>query len=95
MIKFPQWVQGKRGDCAEALASRRLRFLVLHASLQLTEKGGVASLADFADVPRELLHWSIKHGAFSVPTATKLETVCGREVLRKEWLIFPNDIPSE
>ena len=95
MINFPKWVQGKKSDAASAIAARRLRYLVLRASVELTCKGSVTSLGQFAGVENGTMHWSIHNGCFSIASAKKLEEACGRDLVRKEWLIYPLDIASE
>lgn len=95
MITFPTWVEGEarkpRPSDAE-LASRRLRYMFVRASIECTEAGSIASLADFCDVERVYIHNAIRHGCTPTNVATKIERACGRKLLRREWLMFPLEI---
>jgi len=101
MISFPAWVTGPRKKRAltdadrAALASRRLRFLVMRAAVEKTEAGSIASLSDFCGVTRTDVHAAIRTGHFSTRLASKIESACGRELIRRDWLVFPCDIEDQ
>lgn len=97
--KFPSWVEGSNDELENdelenerAQASRRLRYLVLMASIACTPGGNIASLADFCNVERTMVHAALKDGKFSTTMAAKIERACGRAVVRREWLIYPLEI---
>lgn len=94
MITFPAWVDDPRDELPEldALASRRLRYLVLRASNWCTPGGSIASFADHCEIQRPEVHAAIKCGKFSPRMAQQIEKKCGREIVRREWLIYPNEI---
>ena len=93
MINFPAWVGADKAKRDTAiLANRRLRYLAIMASIHLTEKGTVASLADHCELDRVEVHRFIREGAFSAKAAACIEKACGRNFLRREWLIFPLEV---
>ena len=94
MITFPAWVEGPRDElpCLDELAARRLRFLVLRASILCTPGGSIASFADHCEIARTEIHAAIKNGKFSAVMSQKIERACGRDVIRREWLIYPLEI---
>jgi hypothetical protein len=95
MITFPTWVEGARGQprpTDEELAQRRMRYLILRTSIECTESGSVASLADFCGVERVYIHTAIRNGCTPTNVATKIEKACGRKIVRREWLMFPLEI---
>lgn len=95
-MKFPQWVEkagcGKRAATGTALATNRLRFLLMNAALHVDPKGTLTVLAERVETSRQNLHMHMERGKFPVGTATKIEAVVGRDVIRKEHLVFPLDI---
>jgi hypothetical protein len=91
MITFPAWVDDPRAP-KDDLASRRLRFLVLKASNWCTPSGNIASFADFCKIERTEVHAAIKGGKFSAKMAQQIEKACGRDCVRREWLIYPTEI---
>lgn len=93
MVTFPAWVENPRELSAdEERAMLRLRFLVLKASSWCTPGGSIASFADHCEIERTEVHAAIKNGKFSAAMAQKIEKACGRDVVRREWLIFPLEI---
>lgn len=94
MCKFPAWVEGPRTKKPDmdALATRRLRYLVITASINTNESGSIASFSDFCGVERTQVHAALREGRFSAKMATKIEKACGRSVVRREWLTYPLDI---
>lgn len=89
MIKFPAWVENPGADCGSTLESRRLRFMVLHAAIHAAPNGSIAGLADRCKIERTQVHAAIREGRFSAKMAAQIEKACGRDVVRREWLIFP------
>ena len=67
MITFPSWVEGtgRNAPNAAELARRRMRYMLMRASIECTEAGSVASLADLCGLPREHLHYAIRAGGMS------------------------------
>lgn len=93
MITFPSWVEGPRNRPADdELASRRLRYMFLRASLEHTFAGSIASLAAFCDVESTYLHAAIRCGKTPTNIARKIEKACGRNLVKREWLMFPLEI---
>lgn len=101
MVTFPAWVSGPRKKRAitvagqAAIASRRLRYLIMRAAVETTEAGSIASLSDFCMVARTDVHAAIRAGHFSTKLATRIETACGRDIIRRDWLVFPCDIEDD
>lgn len=94
MITFPRWVthpvDPEPGQCD--LAQRRVRYMVGLAALHATPQTSIASLADHCQVERSHIHQAIRDGKFSSKIAHKIERACGRDVIRREWLIYPLDM---
>jgi hypothetical protein len=91
MLKFPTWVENPREDNGD-LAQRRLRFMVMTAAIHATPGTSISALADVCGIAREHVHASIREGRFSAQNAAKIEKKCGRDVIRREWLIYPLEI---
>ena len=89
-VNFPPWVRAK--DNEGTLESRRLRYLVLTAAINSTPNGSIAALADLCGIDRPQVHASIREGRCSPSMAKRIEAACGRNVVRREWLMFPLDI---
>lgn len=98
MVIFPTWVgTHKKKDTAAdklLLAQRRLKYLLGFAALELSEGASMTSLAKVLGVSHGILYYSITHGAFTIEAAQAVEDAAGRDLLRKEWLVFPLDIPT-
>lgn len=94
MITFPSWVEGtgRNAPNAAELARRRMRYMLVRASIECTEAGTVASLADLCGLPREHLHYVIRAGGMSPKAAAQVERACGANVVKREWLIYPLEI---
>lgn len=98
MITFPAWVERPcdpeltPDDLVAQLPQRRLRFMVGLAALHATSQASIAALADHCQVERSHIHAAIRDGRFSSKIAHKIERACGREVVRREWLIYPLDM---
>lgn len=98
MITFPRWVTHPvdpdlcKEDLDMLLASRRVRYLVGLAALHATPQTSIAALADHCAVERSHIHAAIRDGKFSSKIAHKIERACGRDVIRREWLIYPLDM---
>lgn len=90
MVKFPRWVTAPGTD--EEKAQRRVRYVVLRAALEITEGASVAALADHCGLSRTHIHQAMREGRFAPKLAAEIEKVCGRKVLRREWLVYPLDI---
>jgi hypothetical protein len=90
-MKFPKWVMVDR-PTPDVLATRRLRFLVSTASIWGTESGSVTALCERTGIAPSKLYESVRKGGFSMNQAMQIEKACGREVVRREWLIWPLDI---
>jgi hypothetical protein len=90
MVHFPPWVTAKHGDGSEE--SRRVRYLVMLAAVHSTPNGSIAALADTCGIDRPQVHASIREGRCSPKMALKIERACGRNVVRREWLMFPHEI---
>lgn len=90
-MKFPKWVAADR-PCPEVLATRRLRFLVITASIWGSESGSITALCERTGIAQSKLYESVRKGGFSINQAAQIEKACGREVVRREWLIYPLDI---
>jgi hypothetical protein len=85
-MKFPQWV-GK-GDTTR-VASNRLRYMLMQVAVECEPKESMAAVARKAGISRQLLHQGIQRGSFSAKTASLIEQKLGRDVIRKEHLVFP------
>lgn len=93
MISFPAWVERScELDDDDERASRRLRYMILYAAIRTSPNGSIAGLADHCRIERTQVHAAIKEGRFSANMAAKVERACGRDVVRREWLIFPLEI---
>lgn len=98
MITFPAWVENPRdpdlckADLEALLPSRRLRFMVHLAALHATPQASIAALADHCDIERSHIHAAIRDGKMSPKLAHKIERACGRDIVRREWLIYPLDM---
>lgn len=88
MYKFPAWVGGPKEPDA---AQRRLRYFLVRASIEATDKGTIAAIADLAGVERTHMHAAMREGSLSAKMAAAVEKACGRKVIRREWLIHPMD----
>jgi hypothetical protein len=96
-MKFPQWVsggKGKRAVTGTELAANRLRYMLVTAALHIDSKATLSALAAKVGCSRQNLHLHMENGKFPVGTASKIEAAVGRDVIRKEHLIFPLDIES-
>lgn len=92
-VIFPPWVEGPKANNDDGtLESRRVRYLVLKAAISSTPNGSIAALADACKIDRSQVHASIREGKLSPTMASKIEKVCGRNVVRREWLMFPLEI---
>lgn len=91
MITFPTWVEGtgRNPPNSAELARRRMRYMLMRASIECTESGSIASLADHCGLPREHLHYAIRVGGMSAKIAAQVERACGREIVQREWLAYP------
>lgn len=90
-VVFPDWVNSPPDQAPSELAQKRLRYLVRRAALEVAANGSVQSLSSMCGLHRSTFSNFMSAGAFSAATATKLESVCGRELLRHEWLMNPLD----
>lgn len=90
MITFPAWVNEATED--DDRASRRLRYMVMRAAIESTPKANIAALADLCFIDRTEIHVAMRNGQFSTKMAAKIEKACGRDVVRREWLVFPLQI---
>ena len=95
MVKFPAWVSLPRAQSKEDLARKRIRYLLLRASIESTEGGNFTSFAERVGIDRSQVHIYAGKGRFNIQMAEACERVFGRDLIRKEWLIFPLDIPTE
>lgn len=94
MINFPAWTgnqQLMKVDPA-AVACHRLRYLILKASIECTPRGSVASFSDHCELDRTEVHRAMREGRFSAKVAQRIEKACGRNVVRREWLIYPLEV---
>jgi len=98
MITFPQWVENpqdpelSKEDIEAQLGNRRLRFMVFYAAMHATPQMSLAALADTCNIERAHLHAAIRDGKCSPKMSTKIERACGRDVIRREWLMFPLEV---
>lgn len=100
MITFPAWVEDparwdkdlSKEDLDAQLPQRRLRYMVHLAALHATPQANIAALADHCEIERTHIHAAIRDGKMSAKIAHKIERACGRDVVRREWLIYPLDI---
>lgn len=90
-MKFPQWVGTGQ---TTRVASNRLRFLLLKLSEGLEDKESLSAVARKAGISRQLLNQGIQRGHFSTKTASQIEKKFGRDVVRKEHLVFPLSIEA-
>lgn len=95
MVVFPTWVKQTPKSDKQTLASRRLRYLVMRAAVEKTESGSISSFADLCSIERTQIHLAFRTGHFSAKMALVIEKAAGRDLLRKEWLIFPLDIEAD
>lgn len=90
MIRFPHWVAHPSTQPKSDLAVKRLRFLVLNAAIQKTMTGNISSFSAFCDLDRTQVHAYLRAGRFSPNMAEAIEDAIGdRDLIRKEWLVFP------
>lgn len=91
MLKFPAWVTGDSSN-EDQLAQRRLRYLLVQASLETNEKASLSSLCQLAGLNHTHVYQAVREGHFSATMARAIEQTVGRRTLRREWLIHPLDI---
>lgn len=89
MIKFPTWVETPRRQPKQQLAAKRLRYLVVRASIQRTFGGHIASFATAIGMDKSTIHLYIKLGKFSKPSAEMAENIFGSDVIQADWLTSP------
>jgi hypothetical protein len=66
--------------------------MILYAAIRSTPNGSIAALADHCGIERTQIHAALKEGRFSAKMAAAIERACRRTVIRREWLIYPNEI---
>lgn len=91
-MKFPQWVTQSEEE--PVLAANRLRFMLMQAATHAGPKGSMHELADYVGVSRQNLYMYISGGGFPVGTAKRIEAAVGRDIIRKEHLVFPLNIEA-
>lgn len=92
MINFPTWVEMPKRQPKRQLAAKRLRYLVLRASIARTFGGHVTAFATELGMDKTTIHTYIKLGKFSAPAASAAEELFGSDLIRAEWLTNPLDI---
>lgn len=93
MPKFPTWVEPDNeimGD--QERAHRRLRFLINLAAIYATERASISALAVACGTESAHIHAAMREGHLSPKMAAKIEKLCGREIVQREWLIYPLEI---
>lgn len=94
-MKFPAWVhapvKGKRLSEA-TIASNRLKYMLVHAALQVGAESTVSGVARYADVPRTHLYNYIRRGSFPQKMAEAIEQAIGKRFICAQHLVFPMKI---
>lgn len=94
-MKFPSWVETPKSQPKQELASKRLSYMLMHAALQTVPKGCMTKFAAHCNVDRSSLYKFCERGEISARTATAIERVVGREVIRHEWLMNPLSVKNQ
>ncbi len=95
MVNFPDWVELPKRQAPEDLAAKRLRYLVIRASVEHNFGANIASFSKAIGKERSTVHMYIKNGKFTDSVAMLCEQVFGKKSLRAEWLINPLEIEQK
>ena len=93
-LVFPDWVEKPKRQPRRQLAIKRLQYVVMNAALHRGGAGNIAAFAKVMGMERTTIASYIRHGRFSHPAALLAETTFGADLIKKEWLTDPLDIPA-
>lgn len=93
-LVFPDWVTKPKRQTRRQMAVKRLQFVVMNAALQRAGAGNIAAFAKLLGMERTTISTYIRQGHFSHPAALLAETTFGTDLVQKEWLTNPLDIPA-
>jgi len=93
-MQFPETVDDP-SQPDEERARRRLKYLLDRASLRLTGRESVRSLAKALNMNHSSVIYALRQGKCAAHMAVTIEEMCGRTHTRNEWLRRPLDVPTE
>jgi hypothetical protein len=94
-MKFAPWVHARvkgKAPSDATVATNRLRYILMRAALHKTEGATIRSLAQHIGIEYNQLYRALRKGAFTVKLAASIEEAVGRDLIRKEHLVFPLNI---
>lgn len=91
-MHFPEWVETPKKQPSELRAHKRLKYMILKASIELTQDGTMKAFAEHCGIERTAMHSHIRAGRFSAAMATAIERAVGRDVLKHEDLMNPLEL---